>query len=409
MRLRPTARGILALVVAAVLWAGAQITGLAAARMVSIALLLALCVSVLVLLCARGGTEVTRQVVQDAVPARSTAAIVLRARRGRFASWLPLGTGQVRLRLPDALGGPLSLPLAPVMDHRLPVLRRGSHELGPYELRVQDVFGLLRLRLTFASGDTITGLPAVERIGPEQARRVGIDRRGAAGSGDTGSGDLGVIPRPYTSGDDVRRVHWRASARTGRLMTREEEPSPSISAVLVLDTRDPGSVDPGTAQRLEDRAVDHVASLLLSLAAHGWEVRVLDADADEITHGTPRGQDGRSPVGRSVDAFAQRAALLDLAGVGFGDRTESAGARTDHVAGSVGLVIALGIDIGSGPSLHDLDLDRFAARAPLRLALEVGPDGDVEVGRRAGWTDVRLPATASLHEALVAVAAQESR
>jgi uncharacterized protein (DUF58 family) len=406
--LRPTPRGILACVAAVLLWIAARVTGLVPARTIALALLLALLVALLLLLLVRPGLRVDRQVLADAVPARSTAPIRMRLQRGPRTAWVPLGVGEVRLDLPPALGGPRSLPLAAVMDHRLPVLRRGVHLLGDSELRVTDVFGLLRLRIRIATTDRVIGLPVLEPLAPAQARLVGIDRRGTGAAGDMGSGDLGVIPRPYTSGDDVRRVHWRASARTGRLMTREEEPSPSVSAVLVLDTRDPGPVDPALAQRLEDRAVDHTASLLLALAARGWDVRVLDADADEITHRQARGEDGRSPVGRSVDALAERTALLDLAGVGFGDAPEASGTRTDHAAGGVGLVVAVGIATEGAPALHGLDLDRFAARAPRRITIQVLPDGGVGAVRRAGWTDVVVPADATLREALAAVDAQET-
>jgi uncharacterized protein (DUF58 family) len=42
--------------------------------------------------------------------------------------------------------------------------------------------------------------------------------------------------RPYVPGDSPRRIHWRASARTGELQTRVFEPSASPVAAIFLDT-----------------------------------------------------------------------------------------------------------------------------------------------------------------------------
>lgn len=42
--------------------------------------------------------------------------------------------------------------------------------------------------------------------------------------------------RPYVPGDSPRRIHWRATARTGELQTRLFEPSASPVAAIFLDT-----------------------------------------------------------------------------------------------------------------------------------------------------------------------------
>ena len=43
--------------------------------------------------------------------------------------------------------------------------------------------------------------------------------------------------REYRHGDDLRKVHWRATARTGELMVRLEERPWRAQATLLLDTR----------------------------------------------------------------------------------------------------------------------------------------------------------------------------
>src|SRR5690625_2366116 len=196
-----------------------------------------------------------------------------------------------------------------------------------------------------------------------------------------GVGEIGPIARPYASGDDIRRVHWRASARTGQLMTREEEPSAGQSAVIVLDTSRREE-----APDVEDRLVSHAATVLESLGVNGWQVRIVDASGDEIIRTTPRrGVDGASPLGREADAVQSRSALLALAEVGFDDDPAASRHRTDHASGQTALAIALGVDDGS--PFEGLQLDRFAGRATHRTAIALsaapaGADPDRSAGTR---------------------------
>ena len=50
-------------------------------------------------------------------------------------------------------------------------------------------------------------------------------------------GEDDVSTREYRHGDDLRKVHWRATARTGELMVRLEERPWRSQATLLLDTR----------------------------------------------------------------------------------------------------------------------------------------------------------------------------
>ncbi|WP_324277397.1 DUF58 domain-containing protein [Blastococcus brunescens] len=67
---------------------------------------------------------------------------------------------------------------------------------------------------------------------------------GGHGGGGEGSrrtiavhGEDDVSIREYRQGDDLRKVHWRATARTGELMVRLEERPWRAQATLFLDTR----------------------------------------------------------------------------------------------------------------------------------------------------------------------------
>lgn len=409
--LRPTGRGIVLAVAAPLLWLAGDITGLVAARQIAAALLLILLLGALCMAVIRPGLHLRRELLDDAVPAGGTARVRLRLAARAPITFLPLGRGVVREHLPAALGGQGDLPLAPRMDHLLAVERRGTHPLGPRSILVRDLLGVLHLRRTETDDLQLIGLPAVEQISAPALRRAGIAAEaGTEAHGAAGPGEIGPLARPYATGDDIRRVHWRASARTGRLMTREEEPASARSAVIILDTTGRPALTPA----LEDRLVSHAASLLQALSQGGWETRVLDASGDEITR-TP-GRDGRStgsPLRTEADALAARTGLLALADTGFDDDPASGRGR-DHAAGHTAYAIALGID--DGEPFAGLDLDRFAGRAARRIALALASEpadpsapelaAEPVRGRLGAWELVR-GSTGHALDALLAVTAPD--
>ncbi|WP_114854239.1 DUF58 domain-containing protein [Brachybacterium sp. YJGR34] len=365
-RLRPTGRGIVVLVACLLLWVLGDLTRVVPARQVAAGLLLMLVIGAISIAVCSIGLRPRRSLVDDAVPVGAVARVQLELLGTPWITVVPLGRGVVREHLPEALGGQGDLPMDRAMPHVLRVARRGAHPLGAYSLIVRDVFGLFHLRRTLNDSLQITGLPVIAEMSPAAERATGIAREDALGTAAApGVGEIGPIARPYASGDDIRRIHWRASARTGQLMTREDEPAAGFSAVIVLDT----SQRAHPSAEVEDRLVSHAATLLESLGLNGWDVRILDASGDEITRSSRRrGIPGPSPLGSEADAVERRASLLALADVAFDDDA-SGGIGHDHAAGHTALAIALGPD--TGEPFSGLELDRFAGRATRRTAIAV--------------------------------------
>ena len=366
--LRPTGRGIVVLGLCLVMWLLGDLARVTPARQLAAALLIMLVIGAAGIVVGSVGLRARRYLVDDAVPVGSSARVMLELTGSAWLTVVPLGRGIVREHLPEPLGGQGDLPLDVRMPHVLHVGRRGGHELGPYSLIVRDLLGLFHLRRTVDDGLRLTGLPVIGVMEPAAERAAGILREGAHSTAAApGIGEIGPIARPYASGDDIRRINWRASARTGQLMTREDEPASGQSAVIVLDTRrrETPSVE------VEDALVSHAATVLDALGRSGWEVRILDASGDEITRtGRRRGIAGDSPLGREADAVEQRASLLALADVDFDDDAWG-GIGRDHAAGHTALAIALGID--DGDPFSGLELDRFAGRAFRRTAIALRP------------------------------------
>jgi len=375
--LRPTGRGGVVAGLCLVMWVLGDLTRVVPARQVAAALLIMLVLGGIGIAVSSVGLRPRRRLMDDAVPVGGTARVLLEMEGEPWITVLPLGRGIVREHLPEALGGQGDLPLTPRMPHLLRVGRRGRHDLGAYSLIVRDLLGLFHLRRTVADGLFLTGLPVVGEMDPAAERATGIAREGALHAAPApGVGEIGPIARPYASGDDIRRIHWRASARTGQLMTREDEPAAGQSAVIVLDT----SRRKGLVGEVEDALVSHAATVLDALGRSGWEVRILDASGDEITRtGRRRGVPGPSPLGSEADAVEMRASLLALADVDFDDDA-CGGIGRDHAAGHTALAIALGPD--DGDPFSGLELDRFAGRAAHRTAIALRPalEGETAAG-----------------------------
>ena len=160
---------------------------------------------------------------------------------------------------------------------------RGRFEIGPMSVRVTDPFGLVELGRTFRTTVPLTVTPRTVLL-PQ------IPLGGAwTGSGDnrprafaTGSAE-DVTVREYRQGDDLRRVHWRSSARLGELMVRREEQPWQSRATLVLDNRVLAHRGQGIASSLE-AAVSAAASIAVHLSHRGFAVRLVTALGEDPTN-----------------------------------------------------------------------------------------------------------------------------
>ncbi|HUJ06126.1 MAG TPA: DUF58 domain-containing protein [Streptosporangiaceae bacterium] len=151
---------------------------------------------------------------------------------------------------------------------------RGKFVVGPLRVRIADVFGLVELTANFATQNTLTVTPKVVRLvsgsttGSWSSDGDGRTRMTAA------AGDDDVIPRAYRDGDELRRVHWRSTARYGELMVRREEQRWQDRAVVILDTRRSAHAGSGPSSSFEF-AVSAAASIGVHLARSGLDGHLL--------------------------------------------------------------------------------------------------------------------------------------
>lgn len=123
-----------------------------------------------------------------------------------------------------------------VYRYNVRCVHRGWHRFGPAQVSAVDPFGILVRRKQLPQSDGFLVypriIPVMDVIVP--ARQPYGDFRPAQQLIEDPMRLAGV--REYVSGDSPRRIHWRATARTGTMQTRVYEPTASPVAAIFLDT-----------------------------------------------------------------------------------------------------------------------------------------------------------------------------
>ena len=189
-------------------------------------------------------------------------------------------------------------PLAPGADaiyhYELPTSRRGRIQVGPLTLERVDPLGLGRSRLT--TGDT-TIMWVHPRTYPVHAMVAGHPRHHHEGrtSDDSPQGSLDLRDvREYVPGDEVRHLHWKATARTGRLMVRDYVDPNQPRFTALLDTRADLLPPP-----VFEEAVELTASLMNAAAVAGYRCRLVAAGTDLKLRG------GQTAVRQVLDELSE--------------------------------------------------------------------------------------------------------
>ncbi|WP_329313242.1 MULTISPECIES: DUF58 domain-containing protein [unclassified Streptomyces] len=350
----------------------------------------------------------SRRLTPMRVPAGSEARVQLRMEN---VSRLPTGLLMLQDRVPYVLGPRPRFVLDRVepggrreVSYRVRSDLRGRYPLGPLQLRLTDPFGLVELTRSFSTYDTLTVIPRTEALAP--VRLTGE----TSGYGDGSrrslalAGDDDVIPRTYRRGDDLRRVHWRSTARYGELMVRREEQPQRSRATVLLDTRGAAFEGAGPDSAFE-WAVSGAASALAHLLEQGFSVRLL------TDTGTSVSGDGGGGFSSGGQESAEAAGLMmdTLAVVGHSDgaglsraydavRDGGHGGGAFAGAGGDGLLLAFFGDLDDVQTeLAAKMRGRCGAAVAFVLdsALWAGRPSKVEARvrrlRDAGWTALAAP------------------
>lgn len=286
-----------------------------------------------------GRTQVSLQADRELVPPRVAAGGVCQAHLTLRGSGRLGGRLLLEDTVPDALGGAQRAVVAQLPQNQavqliysVHPLERKVHSLGPLVARITDPLGLAEYKRTLAGHSRLVVIPAVTPL-------TGMISGGEHGAGEAGGERVGIgqsqdatVVRSYRQGDDLRKVHWRTSARRDELMVRVEEWSERGGATVLLDHRAAAHRGKGTASSLE-YAVSLAASVYLHLRQRGQRVRLVTADGLEQADGTEHA------VEIALDALAglRSTEQRDLAGA-------SAMASGQEVIAVLGAIDAVAVD-----------------------------------------------------------------
>ncbi len=289
---------------------------------------------------------------------------------------LPLAFGGRPRFVVDRLGGAAGVDVHYPMRCEL----RGRYRVGPVTLRLRDPFGLAEVTRSFDQVDELVVTPIVHplptvRLTGEWAGLGESTRRSVASSGEDDA-----ATREYRLGDDLRRIHWRSTARRGELMVRREEQPWQSRAALLLDTRQMAHAGEGAGSSLE-WAISAAASIAAHLDHIGFEFRLIYDTGADVS--------GARATGRALDVTLESLATCQPSR----GTSLTPGLTSLRRGGGEGLVIAV------VAGLDDADIEgmlraRGAGVTSVAVVLDPstwsrrrsgGPDNRAKLLAAAGW------------------------
>lgn len=314
---------------------------------------------------------------------------------------LPVGLLLFEEHLPPALGRPVRFTVEGVgtswqrsLQYSVPAEHRGHHQVGPLSVRVGDPFGFIALTRSFNATTQLVVTPRIYPLTPRpmmsSSSHTGERKPRSASSGTAED----VTVREYQQGDDLRRVHWRSTARLGELMVRREEQHWQNRTTLLLDTRATAHGGFGRDSSIE-WAISAAGSIAVHLGQVGYAVR-LRTERPESDESAWHDRAAR-------EADLSSLVLDQLAAIDASDLTTLSSATTGFSA-DPGLVIAILGACGTS-DLDDLNLSLPPRAAKLAILVDtaqwsgIPADFDADQQKRAlterGWrVEIAAPTTA---------------
>ncbi len=309
-----------------------------------------------------------RVVTPTRITVGGTADVALTVENGsRFTSGLLMLEDSV----PDALGSASRVLLDRIppgaqrsQHYSIQGRERGRAHVGPLSVVITDPFGTASITRSFTSTSTVMVVPEIIALGSGGATMSPGGHNDTMFRALAARGDDDLLPREHRPGDDIRHIHWRATARHGELMVRREEQAWHAAVTVVLDDRISAHHGTGSASTFE-WAVSASASVAMHFLRDGWRVVVLTTSGRVLAQAQHASSAGTDHV---LQAFAdirpiQSAMVPDL------------GLDSDGAAAVVAVLGRLTNDEAQS-------ISRPVAGFAACLLLEPGPDAHL---RSQGW------------------------
>jgi uncharacterized protein (DUF58 family) len=301
-----------------------------------------------------------------------------------------LGPG-ARFVVPGIPGGDREL-----LHYELRAAARGRYSIGPLAVRLADPFGLAQVTSELAGASDVIVHPRVE---PLTAPGLGGELASSAATKVRylfSQGDEFYTTREYRDGDDLRKVHWRSSAKRGQLMIRQEERPWQARAVIAIDLRLAAHRGQGGRASFEPAA----ASIALRLGRSGYELALMADDGrmvrpagmgdqatavlDFLASVEPTSTPSLVPMANRLARTAGEGLLVAVLGVPSSDEAAALARCRLGFGGALGLLVRTDSWLG------------LAAREV--AAADAQAAGIATLLERAGWRTAMLSRTQPLDD-----------
>jgi len=156
------------------------------------------------------------------------------------------------------------------LDYQIRGMNRGSYRIGPISVRFSDPLGFFPVAATIPAEIRLIVYPSILPV------RIPMDAGLPAGT-ITAANRIYEDPtryrsvREYVPGDELRRINWKVSARTGRLHSTEWLPTINFPVMVLLNLT---AADYERRRRYQhvERTIDAAASVVHHLAERGQSI-----------------------------------------------------------------------------------------------------------------------------------------
>lgn len=181
---------------------------------------------------------------------------------------------------------PLAARSAATAGYQLPTSGRGTITLGPLVAELRDPLGLLSRTRTVAGIDTVVVAPRAHLVDMPELGNGPLGRHLLAQARRLGPGEFHSL-REYADGDEPRTIHWRASARSDKLLVKQHSVEGLRRMLVLLDTDRSSFADAASFERAVTVAASLVrsathADLVTRFVAGGVDLRGPDVGAESL-------------------------------------------------------------------------------------------------------------------------------
>lgn len=172
-------------------------------------------------------------------------------------------------------------PLGPGVQvsagYRVPAARRGVLQLGPLVVERRDLLGVASAWTIGADVTEVMIAPRTYELAMPDLGHGVLGRHLLTQAQRLGAGEFHSL-RDYVVGDELRSIHWRASARSDELKVRQHTTEGVRRCIVVLDREHPGARSSHANADVEaldafERAIVAAASLVQSSDRAGLTTR----------------------------------------------------------------------------------------------------------------------------------------